>query len=106
MSKISKEQLESAQKTINDFKEQERQIKKQAKLARIQLRKDSAPQILKEPDIERLKNSAKNYIDTIANGEYIDDDLEHYMFEDIIFAFYGKDAWNWINNYCNKDLND
>ena len=37
------------------------------------------------------------YIDEVENQGYADDDFEHYIYEEALKAFYGKDVFKWIN---------
>jgi hypothetical protein len=38
-----------------------------------------------------------DYIDEIDKNGWVDDDLEHYIFEGAMSATFGPDVWGWIN---------
>ena len=51
-----------------------------------------------EIDIGPLRMICEDYMDAISKGEYIDNDLEHYIFECAIETLYGDDVWDYINS--------
>jgi hypothetical protein len=58
------------------------------------------PETVKNPDLSQLKKICQQYIDAVASGNYCDDtnsDYKHYIFEEAITAFFGKDVFNYIN---------
>lgn len=56
------------------------------------------PIIIESPDLSALKTMCQQYIDDIANNEYIDDDFSHYVFECALTTFFGKDVWKFVNH--------
>jgi hypothetical protein len=64
------------------------------------LRKDDKPEMVAYSDFphEGLRSLCQSYIDELAKEEgYVDEDLEHYIFEAAMEACFGKDVWKWIN---------
>jgi len=56
------------------------------------------PEMVKDPDLTRLKNICQQYIDALDEGTYVDSDLKQYIFEEAIKAFFGKDIFkDYIN---------
>jgi hypothetical protein len=49
-----------------------------------------------EIDWERVKNSALEYIQLVNENKRVDNS-EHFIFESVVMAVYGKDVWEWIN---------
>lgn len=37
------------------------------------------------------------YMDNVEAGDYIDEDSQHYLFEEVMIALYGPDVFKWIN---------
>ena len=53
-----------------------------------------------ERDVDRaarLRRLCQEYIDQLAEDDYVDDDLEHYIFEAAMELAFGKGVWKWIN---------
>lgn len=55
------------------------------------------PKSEKDMDWSAVIKLAKDHIDKIAKGEYIDDDEKQWFYETVMQAVYGKDIFNWIN---------
>lgn len=54
-------------------------------------------------NMNSIIESAKDYIDFVWSSEYNDDgDDEHYIFENVTTAIYGKDIWNKANKEINR----
>lgn len=49
-------------------------------------------------DLSQLKKQVKDYVER-TDCDHIDCDCTHYMFEEAITTFYGKDIWDYINNF-------
>ncbi len=58
-------------------------------------RKPICPDLIKNPDISNIKELAIDYM--LGDCLHEDCDCEHYIYEEVIEAFFGKDAWNYIN---------
>jgi DNA repair ATPase RecN len=43
--------------------------------------------------LQKLEEICKEYVDTVEAGEFVDEDLVHYVFEAAIVAFYGENVW-------------
>ena len=54
---------------------------------------------LSEVDIQELQNSAISYVEdaTSLNCNHEDCDCKHYIFEEVIDAFYKKEIWDVLN---------
>lgn len=56
------------------------------------------PQPLENPDMDRVVEFAKKLINEMAADDYNDDnDNEHWAYETVMEAVYGKSVWDWIN---------
>ncbi len=82
--------------SLDDFTDEELQrvIDKRKKLQKDQ----ETPKPLDKLDqkaIEGLKKICGEYINEAKDG-WIRNDTEHYIFEAVIEAFYGKKVWEWI----------
>lgn len=58
------------------------------------------PPLLDPPNFDLLKKTVVEYMDAVESveqGGYVDEDFQHYIFEEAIKAFYGNDAWAFIN---------
>lgn len=62
-------------------------------------RKMYKPLQLKDPDFTELKKICQEYIDSYADNGFVDDDLEHYIFEEALKAIFGEHVWQWIKEY-------
>lgn len=56
------------------------------------------PQMLDDPHIDLIREAANAYIRDMVDGtcRHIDCDCEHYMFEEVMEAFYGPSVWTWL----------
>lgn len=76
---------EDLEKVIADRKAEKAEIEK--------------PTPIEKPDFDRILASAEKHIEYLASDDYCDDnEEEHYIYEDVMEAIYGKDVWDWINN--------
>jgi len=57
----------------------------------------SRPVLIPNPDLARLRQLCESYINTLATKRYEPKDYKHYIYEEVMIAFYGKDVWNFIN---------
>ena len=55
------------------------------------------PQQLENQDFSKVAKLCREYIEELDREDYVDDDLETYIFEAAIEAVFGKDVWIWIN---------
>ena len=51
-----------------------------------------------EIDIGPLRMICEDYMDAVSTNKYVDDDLEHYIFECAMETLYGGDVWDYINS--------
>ncbi len=57
------------------------------------------PVILKNPNFLNLQRMTEDYIKDIVNSTYCEDEnFDHYMYEEVMKTFYGKNIFNWIND--------
>ena len=68
-------------------------------LEEIERRKEDIPEKLpkEERDWSTVKTNAAEHLDNIRRGKGRDDDDEHFIYESVMVALYGKDVWKWIN---------
>ena len=57
------------------------------------------PKILPDSEIDynALKESAKSIIDEVLQNGCISEDSDHYLFEEVMTAFYGQKIFDWID---------
>ena len=55
------------------------------------------PQQLKEVDLTGLRRVCQEYIDSLANDGWVDDDLSYYIYEEAMQAIFGEDVFEWID---------
>ena len=55
------------------------------------------PKQLEYIDCLYMREICQEYIDSIAEKGYVDEDMEHYIFETTMEAVYGKKVWEYIN---------
>jgi hypothetical protein len=58
---------------------------------------DTEPTIREIPDIARLQKVVMEYMRQVVSDDSVDEDLSHYIFEEAMMAFYGRDVWKYIN---------
>ena len=57
------------------------------------------PEILKEINLDRLKEICQNYIDYIDSDDFHEDnDFEYFIFETALEAIYGVNIFDYINS--------
>ena len=54
------------------------------------------PELLAAPDLSKLKLLCVSYLDAVAEDE-VDDDMDRYIFEAAMEAFYGGSVWEYVN---------
>lgn len=59
--------------------------------------KEKAPTPLSTPDFSNVVHLANTYMHAVSVNGDPDDDLRGYIFEAVINAIYGSNAWEWIN---------
>lgn len=62
--------------------------------------KYNRPPVLSKIDWSNVKSQVENYIQQVedADGDEVDSDLEHYIFEACLEAVYGKSIWDHVNS--------
>lgn len=48
-------------------------------------------------NFEPLAKLCENYINELDSKGWVNDDLQHYIFESAMTTFFGNDVWTWIN---------
>jgi len=49
-------------------------------------------------NFDNVVQYVKNNINAISDGERLDKDFEHYLFEMVMETIYGHEIWKWWNN--------
>jgi len=75
----------SDQELYDEMKRREEEKKKKAK-----------PKSLVPMDGEKLINICEKYIDDLDKQGWVDDDMQHYIFETAMETVYSKTVWDWI----------
>jgi len=57
----------------------------------------SKPTKLENIEIDTLVQLCQDRIDEIADGDDVDSDLPHYIYEAAMEAVFGNNVWSWIN---------
>ena len=55
------------------------------------------PEHLMEYDWSKVVNLATDIRDTLVRGEYVDEDLPHYIYEAVMTAVFGPKYFEWHN---------
>ena len=55
------------------------------------------PSMFPEEQFARVMAIAEGYMNDVEDGNYIDEDTTHYLFEEVLKALYGDDVFKWIN---------
>ena len=57
------------------------------------------PKLRENVDLTNLRCMVIDHMRSFSSGEYHEDsDEEHYLYEELLEAFYGKDVWKYINS--------
>ena len=59
------------------------------------------PEEIANPDIEKVRQAVRDYMDFLHSEEYHEDgkaDYRHWIYEAALEAFYGKDVWKYTNS--------
>lgn len=56
---------------------------------------------ISEESLESLKAMAKGLVESLARYGTYEDDLDHYIFEEVMMMCYGKDYFKWHNSVIN-----
>ena len=49
-------------------------------------------------NLEPLRKICQEYVDQLDKDHYVDDDLEHYIFEIAIETVFGENIWHWVRD--------
>jgi len=60
-------------------------------------RKTIVPKKLDNPDWTQIVTVCEEYINCLANKGYASTDTDHFIFETVLTAVYGKDIWDFVN---------
>jgi len=58
--------------------------------------RNAPPTPLEEINWNIVREAAVEYIQLVDENKRVDQS-EHFIFESVIMAVYGKDVWNWVN---------
>lgn len=64
------------------------------------LRKDfhpEPPEQVKTPDLTALREVCQVYMDEVSKGGYVDEDLQHYIYEAALTAIFGEGVFSYVN---------
>ena len=65
----------------------------------------SIPDQIHNPDLEGLRELVREVFDKMCAGEEEEDsDMEHYIFEEVIMALYGKNAFEIARKIANQTV--
>ena len=82
LSKISKEELkEEIEKREKEEEEREKPL----------------PLPMIDQDFTQVIKLCESYINDLDKDGWVDEDMDHYIFEAAMEAVYGKSVWEWIN---------
>jgi len=56
------------------------------------------PKLVDKPNFSRLLAVLDQHLDEVAAGQE-DDDTEHFIYEEVLKAFYGKNVFEWMNKH-------
>lgn len=57
----------------------------------------SIPVALENKNSYALQKICEKYVNDLAVDRYVDNDLEHYIFETAMEFIFGRSIWDWIN---------
>lgn len=77
------EQLDEANRRLNEIKE----------------KMNTRPKILKLPNLKHLINACEDHINSIKEQGRANKNDENYIYEEALKAIYGEDIFDWINKY-------
>ncbi len=63
----------------------------------LERRKREIPQMCENFSFIRLRKLCLSYIEELSTNDYVDEDLEHYIFEETMKSFYNDNIFDWIN---------
>lgn len=49
-------------------------------------------------DFSSAISNCEEYIEQLAESQYVDEDTRHYIFEATMGAVYGRDVWKWVRS--------
>lgn len=62
----------------------------------------NTPQIKENIDWTPVIQCVSDYMERLFNDEGVHDDEDHYIYEEVVAAMYGKDVWDKIREQYNK----
>lgn len=76
----------------------------EAKIKHLKKSASVAPEKLPEEDRDwsTVTSMVVEYIEKKRAGEWIDDDLENYIFEAAVQCVYGDKIWDYLNKFCRR----
>lgn len=55
------------------------------------------PELIKNPDWSKLTKMVEFNLNDAIKSKYWSNDVNHYIFEEVMIALYGKDFFKWFN---------
>jgi hypothetical protein len=62
-------------------------------------RKEQRPKPVDSPNLAKLVVAIESYFTELEGSHEVDDDTEHYIFEEAVTALYGPGIFDWINKH-------
>ena len=60
---------------------------------------DERPKPVLNPHLTALVATIEGYLNELEGPDGVDDDTEHYIFEEAVKALYGPEIFQWINKH-------
>lgn len=87
-------------KTLDEVKAERLELERRMKQLDAEIQKLQAPQVQDTIDVQRITAFAKEVVQSIEEDSYMKD-RDHWAFETIMEAVYGKNYWKWHNKHDN-----
>lgn len=75
----------------------ETELRKELAFRESERAKTPIPEHQVEYDWSKVVNLATSVRDTLAEGEYVDEDMPHYIYEEVMKAVFGEKYFEWHN---------
>lgn len=57
------------------------------------------PSMFPDEQFAKVMAITEEYMNDVESGNYVDEDMQHYLFEEVMKALYGDDVFKWINEH-------
>lgn len=68
--------------------------------AELKLRAEQIPEEEPEKEWFNVEKMVHEMMSELQKGQYVDEDTQHYIFEEVLNTMYGRDIWDWYNKRC------